>query len=449
MKKNACAVSILAAALFLSFILVSFDGSASARPKGENFIQTDGTVVGTNNIKRNGDIYTFTTDIAGSVTIERDNVVLDGKGFSLQADRDADFEALTMPNRNNVTILNLVVVTSGSGIMLNHAAACKIVNVTVQAERAGIRTRNLNNSVIADCSIEAHVEYGLTLSFSPDNVVANNTIITSMNDAVNCGYSPNSIITGNTLTYQPSEFPLARGIEFDGSPNCTICQNHIKGFPMTGINLQGYSHNNTIEANDVINCENGIRISSDRNILTQNYVANCSGAGISLDSAQGNLLRSNQLNSNGQNLAVSSYTAAGWLNDVDASNWVDLKPAVYWVNEADKVVPTFTGCIILVNCTGITVQKQSFTGKGDGVLMVYTQNSTITNNYASENSTINLYGSSENKITENQLVNNDKGLFLESSSFNNIVVANVFRGNNYGVFLSSSSSNTLTENNFR
>ena len=412
------------------------------------YIQADGSVEGTDLILRDGDLYTFASDIAGSIMIERGNVILDGKGFALNSDSNADSNALTIEGHNNVTIRNLSAVTSGTGMMLNQVSDCEVVNVTIQAERAGIRARNVTYTTIANSHIEAKVEYGLMLSFSPNNIIANNTIITSMNDAVNCGYSQNNLITGNTLTYQPSEFPLAKGIEFDGSTNCTIYQNHIKGFPMTGINLQGYSHNNTIEANDVMNCENGIRLSSDRNILTQNYVAKCSGAGISLDSAQGNLLRGNQLNSNGQNLAVSSYTAAGWLNDVDDSNWVDLKPVVYWINEADEVVPTFTGVIILVNCTGITVQNQSFTSRGDAVLMVNTQNSTITNNYASENSTIRLYSSSDNSITENQFVNNDKGLYIESYSFNNMIEGNTFTGNNYGVFLYSSSSNTLTQNNF-
>ena len=435
---------ILVTTFLFSVLLFPVVVSAQTGSPTPIYIQADGSVEGTDLILRDGDLYTFTSDIAGSIMIERGNIILDGKGFALNADSDA----LTIEGHNNVTIRNLSAVTSGSGMMLNQISDCEVVNVTIQAERAGIRARNLTNSLIMGSRIEATVEYGLMLSFSPNNIIANNTIITHMIDAINCGYSQNNLITNNTLTYQPSEFPLAKGIEFDGSTNCTIYQNHINGFPMTGINLQGYSHNNTIEANDVMNCENGFRISSDRNILTQNYVANCSGAGISLDSAQGNLLRGNQLNSNGQNLAVSSYTASGWLNDVDDSNWVDLKPVVYWINEADKVVPSYTGCIILVNCTGITVQNQSFTGRGEAVLMVYTQNSTITNNYASENSTIHLYASSENNITENQFINNDKGLFLESSSFNNIVAGNVFTGNNYGVFLSSSSSNTLTENNF-
>jgi parallel beta-helix repeat protein len=438
---------VLVTAFLFSVILLPILVNAQTGSSTSIYIRADGNVDGTDLILRRGDLYTFTSNIAGSITIERGNIILDGKGFKLQSNADA----FTVEGHNNVTIRNLSAVsTSGTGMLLNLVQGCTVLNVTLEAERAGIRARNLTNTLIADCHIEASIEYALALAFSPNNIIANNTITSHMIDAINCGYSQNNLISGNTLTYHPSQFPLATGIQFDGSTNCTLSQNHVNGFPVTGINLQGYSHNNTIEANDVMNCENGIRISisSNQNILTKNYVANCSGAGISLDSSQNNLLRGNQLNRNGQNLALSSYTTSGWINDVDASNWADLKPIIYWVNEADKVVPSYTGCIILVNCTGITVQNQSFTRKGDAVLMVYTSNSTITSNRASENSTIHLYSSSENNITKNVFVDNGKSLLLESSSFNNIVACNVFKSNIYGVFLSSCSSNTLTENNF-
>ncbi len=448
MKKSKI-VSILAMVLFLGVIMFPHIVSAQTNNPNPVYIYADGSIEGTTSISREDNLYTLTANITGSFIIEKDNVILDGDGFWLQADSGADDTAFTIDGKSNVTIRNLAVTTSGTGMALNQVSACSIVNVTIQAERAGIRARNVTYSTVANSHIDAKIEYGLSLAFSPNNVVANDTIITQMVDAINCGYSSNNTITGNTLTYETSQFPIATGIEFDGSTNCTIYQNHIKGFPMTGINLQGYSHNNTIEANDVMNCDNGIRISSsNQNVLAENYVGNCNGSGIRLDSSQGNLLRGNQLNNNSQNLAVSSYTAAGWINDVDASNWANLKPVIYWVNVSDKMVPSFTGCIILVNCTDITVTNQNFTGKGDAVLMVYTQKSSISNNYASENSTIHLYGSSENNIKENQFVNNDKGLFLESSCFNNIISSNNFTGNGFGMYLSSSSSNTLIENNF-
>ncbi len=437
---------VLVLALFSSLLLLPAVANAQTASPTPIYIRSDGAVEGASSILRDGNLYAFTENVAGSIVIEKSNVIIDGKDFSLLSDADA----LTIEKQNNITLRNLsVVAASGTGMMLNLVSGLTVQNVTLYGERAGIRARNVTGSVFVDNRIEANVEYGLALSFSPDNVVVNNTIVTHMIDAVNCGYSQNNLFGGNTITYEPSQFLLATGIQFDGSTNCALTENHIRGFPIAGINLQS-SNNNTVAQNDVMNCSDGIRVGMDsnHNNLTSNYVGNCNGKGISLDSSQGNLLRRNQLNSNGQNLAVSSYTAAGWLNDIDGSNWVDLKPVVYWVNEAGKVVPSYVGCIILVNCTNITVQNQSFTGAGDAVLMVYTQNSTITGNFASENSTIRLYGSSENHIAENVFANNDRGLQLEFSCFNNLISDNNFTANNYGISLSSSSSNTITQNNF-
>ncbi|MCW4017193.1 MAG: right-handed parallel beta-helix repeat-containing protein [Candidatus Bathyarchaeota archaeon] len=443
MKKSV--VSIITLFVLLSTIVILPQTTNAQTTPNQIFIRQDGGVEGTNLIQRSGDLYTFTADVAGSIVIEKNNVVLDGNGFTLQADADG----FTIEDQTNVTIRDLSVnADSGTGMLVNRVSSFTVHGVTLYGERAGIRARNLTVSVIVDCQIEANVEYALVLAFSPGTVVANNTIISHMVDAVNCGYSPNPLILGNNIVYQASEFPLAAGIQFDGSTNCTICQNHIDGFPMTGINLQGQSNNNTLLENDVVNCNDGIRVSSNQNILTKNYVANCSGDGISLASSHGNLLRDNRLVGNGRSLAVGSYSSGGWFNDVDGSNWVDGNPVVYWINETGKVVPSDAGCVILVNCTDITVQNQSFTGKGDAVLMVYTQNSTVTNNYASENSTIRLYSSSDNTITNNQFTNNDKGLSLESSSFNNLISGNNFTANNYGIYLSSSSSNTITQNTF-
>ncbi|XES77490.1 MAG: NosD domain-containing protein [Candidatus Bathyarchaeia archaeon] len=446
MKKPRIAF-ILILALFSSLLLLPAVANAQTALPTPIYIRSDGTVEGAGSILRDGDLYTFTADVAGSFVIEKSNVVIDGGGFTLRADADG----FTIEDQTNVTIRDLSVnADSGTGMLINRVSGFRAQSVILYGERAGIRARNLTDSVIVACRIEANVEYALALAFSPDNTVVNNTIISHMIDAVNCGYSSNVLCGGNTIIYEPSQFPLAAGIQFDGSTNCVITENHIRGFPMAGINLQGYSNNNTISQNDVMNCSDGIRLSigSDQNNLTSNYVGNCSGAGISLDSSQGNLLRRNQLNSNGQNLEVSSYTAAGWINDIDDSNWVDLKPVVYWVNEQGKTVPSYAGCIFLVNCTNMTIENQAFTGGGDAVLMVYTTNSTITSNFASENSTIRLYESSENCITANVFANNNVGLRLEASCFNNLISGNNFTANNNGISLSSSSSNTITQNNF-
>ena len=48
------------------------------------YIRADGTVEGTDKIQRDGNIYTFTGNINESIVVERDNIVVDGAGYTLQ-----------------------------------------------------------------------------------------------------------------------------------------------------------------------------------------------------------------------------------------------------------------------------------------------------------------------------------------------------------------------------
>ena len=67
-------------------------------------------------------------------------------------------------------------------------------------------------------------------------------------------------------------------------------------------------------------------------------------------------------------------------NNVDASNTVNGKSIIYWVGQSDKAVPSDASCVILVNCTNITIQNQNLTSNSYGVQLAYTNNCTITGN---------------------------------------------------------------------
>jgi len=78
--------------LLLIFCLVSIPESANADVEGFVEIKADGNVYPSDApIRRNGDIYTLTGDIAAEkwgpsagISIEKDNIVLDGAGYTLQ-----------------------------------------------------------------------------------------------------------------------------------------------------------------------------------------------------------------------------------------------------------------------------------------------------------------------------------------------------------------------------
>jgi len=57
--------------------------------KAENtiYIRSDGSVEGTDNISRDGNVYTFTGNIFGSIFVEKDDVIIYGADFILEGDR--------------------------------------------------------------------------------------------------------------------------------------------------------------------------------------------------------------------------------------------------------------------------------------------------------------------------------------------------------------------------
>ncbi len=80
MNKNVIVVLVF---LLLSIALIGVsDGSTSALPVIR--ILSDGSIdPPTESIQRNGDMYTFTADVYARIVVEKDNVVINGAGFTL------------------------------------------------------------------------------------------------------------------------------------------------------------------------------------------------------------------------------------------------------------------------------------------------------------------------------------------------------------------------------
>ena len=60
--------------LVLSFLFVSLLEIGIVKAESTIYIRADGSVEGTDNIHRDGNVYTFTGDIFGSIVVEKDNI---------------------------------------------------------------------------------------------------------------------------------------------------------------------------------------------------------------------------------------------------------------------------------------------------------------------------------------------------------------------------------------
>ncbi len=159
------------------------------------------------------------------------------------------------------------------------------------------------------------------------------------------------------------------------------------------------------------------------NIITDNYL------GIQLINSVNNTFRSNNIFGNEYNFGVYYNISSTFINDIDASNTVDGKPIIYWINEHDKTVPSDAGYVALINCTDITVQNLELTNNYNGLLLVNTQKSTFSSNvFAGNYEGVSLIGSSDNLFRDNAIEDSVYSFGVQDGFANDVDVSNTVDG---------------------
>jgi parallel beta-helix repeat protein len=148
-------------------------------------INADGPVSGTTKIANAGNVtYTFTGNITGSILVQRNNIVIDGAGYTLQGEGGFDEYGITLSGTTNVTIQNTQIVNFGVGVWLQPNSN----NNTV------IGNTFTNNDIAIKLSVSNYNEIS-------ENVLTDNEYGVFLDDAIgyDTGSHYNSII-GNNIT---------------------------------------------------------------------------------------------------------------------------------------------------------------------------------------------------------------------------------------------------------
>lgn len=116
----------------------------------------------------------------------------------------------------------------------------------------------------------------------------------------------------------------------------------------------------------------------------------------------------------------------GIVNDVDSSNTVNGKPIYYLVNRSDEQIPSDAGYVWLNNCTNITINGCDLSDNLQGILLLFTNSTSIINNSISGNA---------------------NGIYVGIYSSNSTLMGNAVKDNVNGIYLGDFSKSTTMRNN--
>jgi len=400
--------------------------------------------------------YTFADNIYDSIVVERDNIVVDGVGYSIQGTGIG----INLDGRSNVTIKN----TNIEGFYGGYG---------------GIRLYKSSNNSIVGNNITANSWYGIVLYESSNNILRNNRMVDNGVNFGVVGYTLsdfiNDVDTSNTVDGKPIYYwinkqdmavPLEvgyvalvnctritvqnlnltknwQGVLLAATTNSTITQNNItknqESFTQ-GILLWN-SWNNTISGNNITAIgDTGLELyQSSNNRIVSNNITNNGRFGIYLYESSNNTITGNEIT------ATYGYTdSKGVLLMCSSNNVID----------GNIVKKNDGGGIVLAGSSNNIISANNVTDNGDwgfdwGIDLTYcslwegcwptsySDNNTIIGNNVTKNfNGIRLRASWYNTLNANTVTNNSgNGIHMETAS-QNILRDNVLAGNeyNFGVF---------------
>jgi parallel beta-helix repeat protein len=389
------------------------------------YIQSDGSVTTSTGeavpIERDGNVYTLTDNINSYfIVVERDSIVIDGAGYTLEAQGDVGID---LSYRNNVTVREMQIGSAFYGVYLLNATRNTISGNNLMFNRFGIYLYGASqNSIIGNNATNNDI--GINIESSSNNILRNNIMNNNNNNLAVYGtqaphfnndidYSNTVngkkvyyLINENNLIIDQSTFPdlgyLAlvncqnitvnnleltsnlHGLLLAYTKGTTITQNEIKDNSVgvgliastgnfivdniinensRGIQLSNSSTSNSIATNNISNNNEGIFLfSSSQNTIYGNNIAN-NDIGIGFKTASNNILRGNFfVDNNNQvyDVSVSDQTV------VLSKNFWDFSYPIggnYWSD--------YTGVDVR---SGAGQNQTGSDGKGDTAYIINTQN---------------------------------------------------------------------------
>ncbi|MEM2912544.1 MAG: right-handed parallel beta-helix repeat-containing protein [Candidatus Bathyarchaeia archaeon] len=259
-----------------------------------------------------GDLYIPTGINKVAILVERDNIIIDGNGYTLEGNKSygsigikmyfpEDLLPSELPNGvGSVTIKNLTITKFNYGIDLDFSSQNSIIGNTIEDDGVGIYMdhdssyNNVSGNTIKDGGLGIYIkdigEYdwdgdGVNeYYYSLGNNVMENTIVGNLDGGIQLEYCKDSNIIRNTIASNVGGVGWEHGISACDSNNISIIGNIVaehSGFGIALTNLNDSSISNNLITDNM----HGIYLESAENnrISNNTIISNCH-AGIWLDS---------------------------------------------------------------------------------------------------------------------------------------------------------------------
>jgi len=186
-----------------------------AEYKGNIIINADGSVTpATAPVQQTGNIYSLAIDMDGDIAVDANNIVLDGKGYTLLG-------GVSLAHVSNVTVKGFVITNTAKAL---------------QAPMIGIELNNtcnvmvINNTVTGIASVLAWnggPYAGICATGGNSNTITQNNLMYNLNGMEFINSSHNIIVQNNIVSTPSCSGLYSTGIYFIGSSGNTVCRNNF------------------------------------------------------------------------------------------------------------------------------------------------------------------------------------------------------------------------------
>ena len=206
MSKKAVYLTIFVVVL-MGVLSVSINVHKVEAPYPIIFIRADGSIdPPTANVTSLDNVtYTLTANINASIIVERDNIVIDGAGRTLQGAGSGN--GITLSEKNNVTIENVNAQTFYLGIYFNSTSHSVIFGSNLTGNNNGIWLLLSDDNIISKNNV-ANNNNGIVLYRSRNNAISENNVTNNKDHSiyldmsfVNKIYHNNFIDNGSPFLY--------------------------------------------------------------------------------------------------------------------------------------------------------------------------------------------------------------------------------------------------------